>query len=136
MIYSKGSVVIRHERAHDGLAGGVVVPDGGGQGEDALQDADGDAVDGAPAVPFEVELALEGVVDGLDDLPQWLEVLPSGWLGLALAGGAEQDEAGGECGFEVAAVVVLVADEDLPGPAGQLAIGQDVEQDQPLVGLR
>ena len=63
MIYSKGSVVVGDQRAHDGLAGGVVVPDGGGQGEDALQDADGDAVDGAPAVAFEVELAFEGVVD-------------------------------------------------------------------------
>jgi hypothetical protein len=46
------------------------VPDGGSEGEDALQDADGDAVDGAAAVLLEVELALEGVVDGLDDLAQ------------------------------------------------------------------
>ena len=35
------------------------MPDGGGQGEDALQDAGGDAVDGPPAVAFEVELAAE-----------------------------------------------------------------------------
>src|ERR1700721_2280484 len=95
MIDSKGSVVVGHERAHDGLAGGVVVPDGGGEGEDALQDADGDAVDGPAAVLLEVELAFEGVVDGLDDLAQWLEVLASGGLGLAFAGGPEQDEPGG-----------------------------------------
>jgi hypothetical protein len=36
------------------------VSDGGGQGEQALGDVGGDAVDGAPAVQFEVELALRG----------------------------------------------------------------------------
>src|SRR5882757_10133795 len=126
MIYSKGSVVISDQRALDGLAGGVVVPDGGGEGEDALQDADGDAVDGAAAVLLEVELAFEGVVDGLDDLPQWLEVLPAGGLGLALAGRAEQGEAGpGEGGLEVAAVIALVADDGLPRAAAQVAVGED-----------
>jgi hypothetical protein len=50
------------------------VPDGGGQGEDALQDAGQHAGGVVPAVAFEVELALEGVVDGLDDLAQRLEV--------------------------------------------------------------
>jgi hypothetical protein len=44
-------------------------------------------------VLLQVELAFEGVVDGLDDLPQGLEVLPSGGFGLALAGRAEQGEA-------------------------------------------
>jgi hypothetical protein len=70
------------------------VPDGGGEGEDALQDADGDAVDGPAAVAFEVELAFEGIVDGLDDLPQRLEVPASGGLGLALTGRAEQNPCG------------------------------------------
>jgi hypothetical protein len=51
------------------LAGVVVVPDHGGQGEDALGDAGGDAVEGAPAVAFQVELGFEGAVDGLDELP-------------------------------------------------------------------
>ena len=104
------------------------MPDGGGEGEDALQDADGDAVNGAAAVLLQVELALEGVVDGLDDLPQRLEVLPSGGLGLALAGRAQQAEPGlGEDGLEVAAVVALVADDGLPGPAGQFPVGEDVQ---------
>jgi hypothetical protein len=80
MIDSKGSVVVGHERAHDRLAGGVVVPDGGGEGEDALQDADGDAVNGPAAVLLEVELAF------------------------------------------VMAVVVLVADDDLPGPPCQVVV--------------
>jgi hypothetical protein len=37
----------------------VVVPDDGGEGEDALQDADGHAAGGAAVVPFKVELALK-----------------------------------------------------------------------------
>jgi hypothetical protein len=36
---------------------------------------------------FEVELALERLIDRLDDLPQRLEQLGSGALGLALAAG-------------------------------------------------
>jgi hypothetical protein len=113
------------------------VPDGGGEGEDALQDADGDAVDGAASVPLQIELAFESVVDGLDDLAQWLEVVAAGGFGLAFAGRAEQDEPGpGELVLEVAAVVVIVADDDLPGPQGQVALAEDGQQDLPLVGLR
>ncbi|MFG2511262.1 hypothetical protein [Streptomyces sp. NPDC048584] len=40
-----------------------------GQREDALSDADGDALEGAAAVLFQVELAFEGVVHRLDQLP-------------------------------------------------------------------
>ncbi|GAB1510593.1 hypothetical protein JCM33774_26350 [Actinophytocola sp. KF-1] len=58
------------------MAGGAVVPDGCGEREEALGDADSDALDGASAVLFEVELACEGVVDRLDEpadrLEQWL----------------------------------------------------------------
>jgi hypothetical protein len=57
----------------DGLPGVVVVPDGGGQGKDALQDPDEDPAGGSASVVFEVELAFEGVVDRLDDLPQRLK---------------------------------------------------------------
>jgi hypothetical protein len=46
----------------------VVVPDGGGQGEDALQDADQDSGWRLPAVPVEVKLALVAAEDGLDGL--------------------------------------------------------------------
>ena len=44
----------------EGLACGVVVPDDGGQGQDALQDPDDHAGGGVAAVLFQVELALEG----------------------------------------------------------------------------
>src|SRR6185437_625200 len=101
------------------------------------QDADHDALGGAPAVALEVELAFEGLVDGLDDLPQWLEVLASRGFRLAFAGGPEQDRAAaGEGGFEAAAVVSLVADDDLPGLPGQVLVPEDVQQDLPLVRLR
>jgi hypothetical protein len=62
------SVVVSHERAQDWLAGAVVVPDRGGQGQDALEYPDDDPGRGVPAVPFEVELAFECLVDRLDDL--------------------------------------------------------------------
>ena len=62
------SVVVGHERAQDWLAGSVVVPDRGGQGQDALQNADDDTLGRVPAVPFEVQLAFECLVDRLDDL--------------------------------------------------------------------
>ena len=44
------------ERLLDGVAGVVVVPGGGGQGQDALQDPDQDVGRGAAAVAFQVEL--------------------------------------------------------------------------------
>ncbi len=39
------------------------MPDRGGEGEDALHDAGADAADGAAVMAFEVELALECLVD-------------------------------------------------------------------------
>lgn len=46
----------------------VAVPDRGRQREDALGDAGADTCDGLAAVAFQIELALEGGVDRLDDL--------------------------------------------------------------------
>jgi hypothetical protein len=70
------------------------VPDGGGQGEDALPDADHDPGGGVPAVAFEVELALEHVVDRLDDLSQGFEESGAGACGFTLAGRAQQVDPG------------------------------------------
>jgi hypothetical protein len=53
------------------LVGGFVVPDGGGEGEESLADAGGDALGFAAAVAFEIELGFEGLVDGFDDLSEW-----------------------------------------------------------------
>jgi hypothetical protein len=68
------------------LADVVVVPDRGGQGEDALGDADPDPGWSVAAAVFEVELTVEGVVDGFDDLSQWCEELGPCPGGLAFVG--------------------------------------------------
>src|SRR6266567_3423979 len=83
-------MVVSHQRSQDRLPGGVVVPDRGGQGEDALQDADGHAAGGVATVLFQVKLAFERVVYRFDDLTQWLEEAGAGPGGLALAGGPQQ----------------------------------------------
>jgi hypothetical protein len=73
---------------------------------------------GVAAVAFQVELALEGLVDRLDDLPQRPEQVGSGRLRLAHAGRAQQPHPlGDQFGLEPAAVVVLVGDQVWPGRA-------------------
>ena len=64
---------------------------------------------------FEVELSFECVEDRLDRLAQWFEELAAGSFGFALSGAAQEPDAGaGDGGLEVAAVVVLVRQQDLP----------------------
>jgi len=77
------------------------VPDGGGECEQAGGDAGVDAGQGAAAVVFEGELALEGVDDGLDPLALPGELPEPG--GLVLAVGADQvrAELAGDEGLEV-----------------------------------
>jgi hypothetical protein len=117
MTYSKGLVVVGDQRALDWLAGVVVVPDGDGQGEDALDDPGQDSGGGVPAVAFGVELALEGVVDRFDDLPQWPEDwAPGRWSSPVRAGRSRQAPAVGQGGLKAGAVVVLVPEDGLAGP--------------------
>src|SRR5271166_3706991 len=104
-------MVVGDEGSLDVLAGLVVVPDGRGEGEETVQDADEDALFGAAAMSFEVKLCLEGLVDGLDDLAQRPEQLLSRPGGLALADRAEQHQVTARDRLlEVAAEVVLVPD--------------------------
>jgi hypothetical protein len=56
MNYSKGVSDHRQGAIASGVAGVVVVPGGGGQGQDALQDPDQDVGRGVAAVAFQVEL--------------------------------------------------------------------------------
>jgi hypothetical protein len=63
-------VVIGDQRPQGRPASLVVVPDRGGQGQDAPQDPDRDPHRGVAAVAFQVQLALEGLVDRFDKLPQ------------------------------------------------------------------
>jgi hypothetical protein len=61
-------VVIGDQRPQGRLSSLVVVPDRRGEREDALQHPDRDPHTGAAAVAFQVQLALEGLVDRLDQL--------------------------------------------------------------------
>ena len=61
------------------------MPDGGGEGQDSLEDACADAGWFASAVAFEVELGFERLVDRFDDLAERSQELlggPSGCFGL------------------------------------------------------
>src|SRR5438309_8192815 len=55
-----GSVVVGSERSEGWGAALFVVPAGGGEGEESLKDAGGDAGEAAGGVPLEVELRFEG----------------------------------------------------------------------------
>jgi hypothetical protein len=61
-------VVLSDEGTQRSHAAVVVVPDGRGEGEQALQHPGDHAGRDVPAVCFEVELSLQGVVDRLDEL--------------------------------------------------------------------
>ncbi len=112
---SKRLVVVGDQRAHDGLAAVVVVPDGCSQGEDALQDTGEYAGRGVPAVAFQVTLPLNmSLTDSMIWRSGLKNCLPRR-SGSPLRGGAEQDEPGcGEGGPEVVPVVVLAGDDDQP----------------------
>ncbi len=81
-----------------------------------LQDAHQDAGGRVPAVVFQVELALEGVEDGLDGLAERFEEAFSGPLAFAFAGAAEQgDPRRGQLSLELGVVVALSAIRVCPG---------------------
>lgn len=116
----------------------VVVPDRSGQREDPLHDTGDDTAGCASAVLFEVELALEGLVYRLNDLPQRFEHGCAGSFGFALAGWSRQPDALlDQLVFEGAAEVVLVADQCLSGSGDDEAGfgGEEVQQGLPFVGL-
>ena len=73
MTYSVGSVIVCGEGSTNWGFGFVVVPDCGGESEDALQDAHDDFVGGVAAVSFQVELTFEGLVDRFNGLTQGFE---------------------------------------------------------------
>src|SRR6266511_1898913 len=100
MINCKRSVAVGDPGSLDRLPDAVVVPDRGGEGEDALEHADEHAGRGMAAVAFEVELALKGLVDRLDDLPQRLEEVraASKWAGGSGGRRLADEEDGGVSG--------------------------------------
>lgn len=92
-----------------------------------------------PAVSFEVELALEGLVDGFDHLPEGLEgPLPCTRL-LTLARWTQQvDPSSAQVGFEITSEMALVRDHRLTSIPWRLQSWggvQDLGEGFALVGL-
>src|SRR4029450_4640956 len=107
-------VVVGDQGANDRLPGVVVVPDCCGQGEQPLQDPNANAVDGATTMAFQVQLALEGVVDRLDELAKRPEQARAGPGRLAGVGRSQQgDAAAAEDGLGLGVPVALVPDDAL-----------------------
>ena len=115
MINSKGSVVVGEQGAYGAGVDLFVVPDGCGEGEQALEHAGCDTGRGAPAVALEVKLALQGVVDRFDDLAERLEE-PGAWPG-SFTGHRWADERRvvvGEERLRLAAAIAVVGQDGLP----------------------
>src|SRR5215831_7984154 len=122
-----GSVVVGGQRPLGGLAGGPVVPDGGGHGQQPLGDAGVDAGGGAAAVAFQVELAFEGVVDRFDPLADPADGPVAGCLVAAVGPDQVQAELAGDQVLEVLPGEAFVADQDQSRPQ-RLAAGGVGEQ--------
>jgi hypothetical protein len=67
-----------------------VVPDGGGERQQALGDPGGDPGQAAAAVQLQIQLALEGVVDRLDQLADRGQQRLAGTGGAVAVGRAQQ----------------------------------------------
>src|ERR1700685_1484675 len=108
----------------------VVEADGGGEGEEALEDAFSEALEGAGAVAFEGEEVFAGPVDRFDPLPDRGAV----WALSGLVFAAGSDDGGVEVADavgEVAAGVALVAEDCFAAVA--LAAFEQCQSDFALV---
>src|SRR5262249_56540255 len=89
--------------------------DGGGRGEEGLQDPHGTTRHGAPAVLFEVELAFEGLIDRFDALPyRTQQATTRPCLFTAVRGSHDRDTPVVEPVFGVAVAVALVHHQNQP----------------------
>src|SRR5258708_5299533 len=140
-----GSVVIGEEGAVGRGAEEPVVPNGSGKGEKALGDETSDTECGGPAMQFETELSLESVEDGLDGLADPAELAEAALFFFAQVGANQSCAAGADEGFEIAAGISLVGDDEQPGaelgvlkhglcdlPIVDLGIGQTPERDSAI----
>src|ERR671930_56783 len=90
-------MVVVGEGADGVVADSVGVPDGGGQGEQALADAGAQAGQGAGAVAFQAEFVFGGPDDGFDPLADAAE----GAVAVGLVAPVGADEATAEVEHEV-----------------------------------
>src|SRR6266702_8545481 len=135
-----GLVIVGDEGALDWCADLPVVPDGGGEGQEAGRDAGAGAGagEGPPTVLFEGELALEGVNDRFDPLAAAGELAEPGGFVLAVGTDQVRAQAGGDEVLEVAPGEALVTEDDLPGADQVVAAfqqgGHDLAFPQPGMG--
>jgi hypothetical protein len=92
------------------------VPDGGGHSQQPLGDAGVDDRGGAAAVAFQVELALEGVVDRFDPLADPADRAVARRLVAAVRADQVQPVADGDQVLELPPGEALVADQGQPRP--------------------
>src|SRR5881409_2574634 len=118
---SKGSAMIEGDQGAQGrLASVEVVPDGCRECQQPLEDPCEHAFIGAATVSLQVELALQGVIHGFDELAQGLQE-PAVRPGL-LVGTSRTEERGamiGKEGLELAGGVALVPHDLLAGTGGE-----------------
>src|SRR5262245_33512607 len=133
-----GSVVVGDQRPLDGFASGPVVPDADGHGQQPLGDAGVEALGGAAAVAFQVQLSFEGVVDRFDPLPDPADRAVPGFLVPAVGADQLYPVSGGDKVLEVPAGEALVADEGQPGPqrTGAGSVREQSGGGLPLADLR
>src|SRR5664279_164865 len=121
MTNSKGSsVVVGNERAQNGSLAVVVVPDGSGQSQQSLQDSGHNAVRRVSSVSLQVELALQGLVDRLDELTEGLQEPRPRPGSLALLRRTDESRPlGGQEALELGAGIALVGEDDLARAIGE-----------------
>jgi hypothetical protein len=97
-----------------------VVPDGDGERQQALGDPGGDPGQAAAAVQLQIQLALGGVVDRLDQLADRGQQRLAGTGGAVAVGRAQQCRAAvGQVAVEFGGGVALVGDDQQPWPGGE-----------------
>src|ERR1700712_4399264 len=105
----EGGLVVVGDEMTAWLADVPVVPEAGGEGEQALADAGHQAGHRDRAVLFEGELALERVEDALDPLADLAEAAEAGLLAFAVWAPEDRAQLGHQR-FEVLAGEALVGD--------------------------
>ena len=98
-----------------------------GEREDALQDTSAEAFGFASAVAFQVELRLQGLIGGLDDLPEWFQELSEWPDGLFRARyrSDQRDAKLVEFGLERSRAVALVDHQHLARPSIEARVEVD-----------
>jgi len=98
----------------------VVVPEGSRQGRQPFQNSGPDSFRRVPAVPLQVELAIQGLVDLFDQLAERLqEPGTTSWCFNLLRPPDQSCTLGGQGGFEFSTGVAVFGQDHLAGAIGE-----------------